>query len=144
MNLVRRLLLGPGRLPDDLHAALVAEEPALLLEELAGSVAYRGYRAPGRSAGLEKQALSGAIAITPRRLVAWTGGSEQLDVPLSDPRWRRIDVVAQSPTKVCFGYDPAFFDPATSGRVELRFRTPRAADVVATLARLRSGAGEMP
>ncbi len=133
MGFLRRLLLGPGRFPDDLRGVLLAENLLLLDEGLHGSITYRDYRAPGRRASLEKRATSGAIAVTSRRLVVWTGRSKHIDVPLRDSLRHAIQVVAETQEKVCFGYDPSLFQPATSGRVEVRLKPARAAEIVALL-----------
>ena len=57
MNVLRRLLLGSGRFPDELGTALRAEGVELLEEGLSGSVTFRDYKAPGRRYSLRKVAL---------------------------------------------------------------------------------------
>jgi hypothetical protein len=48
---------------------------------------------------------------------------------------RGIEVTTEGPEKVCLGYDPHAFNPDTSGRVEVRLKTPKAAEIVALLKR---------
>jgi hypothetical protein len=69
VNPLRRALLGSGRLPEELRATLNAEGLVLLDEELTGSITYRNYRAPGQYSSWKKEPTSGAIAVTPNRLV---------------------------------------------------------------------------
>jgi hypothetical protein len=139
MGLLRRLFLGSGRLPDDLRAQLTGEGLVLLEEELPGSITYRNYRAPRRRATLEKSAINAAIAITSQRVVVFIGGGKamdrgkHMDVPFTDHRIRDLEVVAESPGKVRIAYNPAVFRPETSGRVELRLKTPHAPDIVALI-----------
>ena len=136
MNPLRRLIVGSGLLPDDLRAALSAEGIVLIEEGLPGSVTYRNYRAPGRYSNWRKVAFSGAIAITTRRLVvAAARGGKQVDVPLVPDSRRAVQVSSDKPDTVLFTIDPHVFDPQKSGTIEIRLRTPRAAEIVARLNR---------
>jgi hypothetical protein len=130
---LRRALLGSGRLPEDLRAALIAEGLVVLEEELTGSITYRNYRAPGQRSSWKKEATSGAIAVTANRLVVWTGRSKHIDVPLDHPLRAAIEVSLDPPDRVCLGYDAAAFGPSRSGQVEVRLRTPQAAHIVDVL-----------
>ncbi|OHV29683.1 hypothetical protein CC117_28825 [Parafrankia colletiae] len=134
MNPLRRILLGAGQLPAPLRDALEAEKLVLLAEGLPGSITYRHYRAPGQRSNWRKEAVTGAIAVTAIRLVVWAGRGKNIDVPLSGPFLAAIDVGLESPDQVRFAYDAGKFSPVRSGTVEVRLRTPRAADVVALLA----------
>jgi hypothetical protein len=136
VNPLRRVFLGSGRLPDDLRGSLTAEGIVLLDEGLSGSVTYINYRAPGRSSSWRKAPFTGAIAITGQRLVvAASRGGKPINVPLADPLRDAVKVSADGPDKVLFSVDPSAFDPRKSGTVEVRLRTPRAAEVVALLNR---------
>jgi hypothetical protein len=73
MKLLRRLLLGSGRFPEELGTALRAEGFEVLEEGLPGSVTFRDYRAPGKRYSLRKVAVNGSIALTARRIVVWYG-----------------------------------------------------------------------
>jgi hypothetical protein len=133
VNVLLRLLIGTGRLPDDVREVLAAEGVAVLEEGLSGSLTLRDYRAPGRRASWKKSAVSGAIAVTGRRLLVWVGGAANIDVPLDHPGRSAVGVEAETPDRVCFTYDAAAFHDDRSGQVEVRFRTPGAAHVVDAL-----------
>lgn len=77
----RRLLLGPGRLPEPLRSQLLADDVLTLEEGLFGSVTYRRYRASGQRIGVAKQAVSAAIAVTASPLVVWASGMTHIDLP---------------------------------------------------------------
>ena len=83
---------------------------------------------------LEKEAISGAIALTASRLVVWTGRSKHIDVPLNHPLRAAIEVSYDPPDRVRFAYDAAAFGPSRSGQVEVRLRTPQAAHIADLLA----------
>jgi hypothetical protein len=133
MNPLRRLLLGAGRLPDPLRAGLDADGIVLLDEGLAGSVTYRHYRAPGRRSSYRKEAVSGAIAVSNRRLVVWAGRTKHIDLPRVGGFLATIDISVEQPDRVRFGYDAGRYNPDRSGTVEVRLRTARAAQVVELL-----------
>ncbi len=127
-------MLGSGRLPEDLRASLVASDDVVFLEEgLTGSVTRRLVRSSGRHVEWERQAASGAIAVTTgRRMLVWAGRFKHIDVAMTHPLWATIEFSIDRPNRVCFAYAPAATDPGQSGRVEVRLKTPR----VKQLARL--------
>jgi hypothetical protein len=136
VNPLRRVFLGSGRLPADLRTSLRAEGVVLLEEGLPGTVTYISYRSPRHHSTWRKVAFTGAVAVTGQRLVvAASRGGKPIDVPLADPRRDAVKVSADGPDKVLFSVDPSAFDPRTSGTVEVRLRTERAAEVVALLNR---------
>ncbi|MGH3248360.1 MAG: hypothetical protein ACRDOI_19460 [Trebonia sp.] len=139
MALLRRVLLGSGRLPAEVRVALAAEESLVLEEGLAGSATRRRFRVPGAYAGFRWDAVSGAIAVTDRRLVVWAGRFKHIDVPHDHPLRAAIDVTADRPGRICFAYDAGAGDPSRSGKVEVRLRTARAASVAELLGRLALG-----
>ena len=134
MGFLRRALFGDGRLSEDLKARLADEDLLLLVEELAGTLTYRDYHAPNRRSNLEKFAVTGGVAVTGRRLVAWTGRGENVNVPLDDARVRDMDIAVE-PGRIRIAYDPSVFNPQVTGRVELRFQTAKAAEIVALVSR---------
>jgi hypothetical protein len=135
MGLLRRLFLGSGRFPEDVRTTLVAEGPSVLEEGLAGSITYRHYRAPGTRSNWRKVGITGAIAVTDRRLVVWGGRDKQIDIPLGDERFAQLEISLDPPDRVLFACDAETFSDSRSGRVEIRLRCPRAAQVVEQLER---------
>jgi hypothetical protein len=133
VNPLRRMLLGSGRLPAELGSDLAMESLLLLDEGLSGSITFRHYRAPRSRSSWRKEPISGAIAVSSRRLVVWAGRSKHIDVPLTHPLRTAIEVTVDRPGRVCFGYDAAAFNTSRSGRVELRLRTAHAARVAELL-----------
>jgi hypothetical protein len=136
MGLLRRAFLGSGQLPGELRSAVVAEEPLVLEEGLAGSVTYRNFRAPGQYANWRKEAVSGAIAVTGQRLVVWAGRFKHIDVPHDHPLRAGIQVAAERADRICFAYDAGAGNPSRSGRVEVRLRTTQATHVAELLGQM--------
>jgi hypothetical protein len=132
MSLLGPLLLGTGQLREDLRSQLAGEGMLFLAEELPGSVALH-QRANGRPAYVKFQATSGAIAVTRRRLLVWSEGRVQIDVPIRDGRLRSIEVAADDRGRVLFAFDLERLHADRRGRMEIRMRTPQAAQVVALI-----------
>jgi hypothetical protein len=134
VNPLNRLLLGRGQIDERLRAELTAADLILLEEGLTGSITYRNYRVPGQYSSWRKAAVSGAVAVTPQRLVVWAGKGKHIDIPLAGP-WRdALEVTAEQGDRICFAYDAARFSPSRSGTVQVRLRTPNAARIAALLA----------
>ena len=133
MNVLLRLLIGPGELPEGLREELRAEGAVVLEEGLSGSLTHRSYRAPGRRVSWKRSAVSGAVAVTRRRLLVRVGGATNIDVPLDGPRRSAIEVVAETPDRVRFTYDAATFHDDRTGQVEVRLRTPKATHIAKAL-----------
>jgi hypothetical protein len=135
VNPLRRLLPGSGKVPVQLRAELAAEGLVLLEEGLRGSITYRDYRAPDRTASLSKVAFNGAIALTATRLVVWGSGARQVDTPLEGPLRSALTVTLEPPETLCFAVEAAAFDARKSGTVEVRLRSsaaPTILDLVGT------------
>ena len=133
VNLLRRLLLGAGQMPDTLKAALVADGLVLLEQALAGSVTYRHYRAPGQYSSYRKVAITGAIGISTRRLIVWGARIKQIDMPVSLIAGSGMTIAETQPGRVSFSYDAGRFSPDRSGSVEVRLHTAQAGRIVALL-----------
>jgi hypothetical protein len=136
MNVLRRLLLGSGRFPDELGTSLRGEGVEVLEEGLSGSVTFRDYSAPGRRYSLRKVAVNGAIALTTRRLVVWYGRHKEVDIPVDHALLGALSAALDEPDRLRLSYSAQAFHRERSGTVELRFTTSRAAWLVERLTAL--------
>jgi hypothetical protein len=126
---LRRLVVGSGRLPADVRAAIAAELLMLLEEELPGTVTYRNYRTPERYSKLRRKAVMGSIVLTDRRLLVCADRVKHVNVPHHDPLRAGIKVTVDQPDWICVSYDAGAGNPDRSGRVEVRLRTARASTI---------------
>lgn len=124
-----KFLLGKGTMPANLRSSLEAEGVTLLAEGLTGSITYRNYRAPGKRIGVAKQGTAGAIGISGQRLVVWVSRGSYIDVPLAMAS-SALQISADQPDRMSFRYDAGRFRTDTSGQVEIRLRTPQAAQIM--------------
>lgn len=103
----------------------------MILEEgLSGSVTFTDYRGPHFPAGSGEQPILGAIAVTRKRFVVWTGDSKHMDLPHDDPLRSRTRVSLEGPNRVRFDYDASTYVPNRSGQVSVLLATPHAARIV--------------
>jgi hypothetical protein len=130
VNALIRLVLGPGRMPEQLRARLTTEGLILLEEGLVGSITWRNYRAPGEYASWRRQAVSGAVGISNRSFVVFAGRAKRIDLPVRHPVRGAIEVTMEAPDRVMFAHDAGAMLPDRSGRIEYRLRTERAASIL--------------
>jgi hypothetical protein len=125
---------GPGFFVADLRDGLLAEGLRFLAEDLPGVMIYRRYRAPGQRVFRRTVQVRGAVGVSRRRLMVWAGGAKRIDVPFADARWdTAIDVSVDRSGRLRVVGAAAPFHPDRSGRIEYRFATDRAAEIVALL-----------
>jgi hypothetical protein len=131
-----RLLLGKGCLPDPLRAELEGEGVQQLEEGLFGTITLRGYKAPHERSSVSKQAFVGAIAVTRKRLVVWSGSrlarpwyGTQVNVGFDDQRYGNLEIAAESNDRLLIATRLEEFHPDRSGRFEIRLRTPKALEL---------------
>ncbi len=120
------LLFGSAKIPSASMTQLQTEGIVLLDENVKGSVTYRNFHRPGKSAGWEKRRIGGSIALTKTRLVAFNGPNFLIDVPLTDERLHAMRFTLEDEAILCVAFDAALFHPDWSGTIEYRFRTPQA------------------
>jgi hypothetical protein len=127
-------LFGVGKIPAGARAALESEGVLLSDEGVKGSVTYRNFRSPGRRSNWKRQWYTASIALTKTRLLAFAYSNQIIDVPLADPRFRRLEFSLEDETALLVAFDASLFHDDWSGAIEYRFKTPHAR---AFLARLR-------
>jgi hypothetical protein len=131
-----RYLLGRGVLPETLRAELEGEGVEQLAEDLFGTVTLRGYRGPDRVASFRKQSFAGAVAITRKRLVVWSGSKwgapkgMQVDIGFEDPRCQGLEIAVETPERFLVALELDQFHDDRAGRFEVRLHTPKATELV--------------
>jgi hypothetical protein len=121
----------PGTLPDDLRATLAADGLLFWAEDLDGTMTYRRYRASGHRIFRRTVKMRGAVAVTRQRLVVWAAAAKRVDLAFADARWDSALTIAVDRSgrlRIVAWVGP--FHPDRSGRIEYRFTTPHAREVV--------------
>lgn len=123
-------LFGVGKIPAAAVQALTTEGVVLMDEGLGGSVTYRNFRSPGRISSYRKVGLITSIAVTNKRLTAFSGNDPVIDVELKDPRIKQIAFSVESNGALLAAFDASLFHDDWSGTLEYRFRTPLALQII--------------
>jgi hypothetical protein len=139
LKALRTLFFGAGRMPEPARSELLAENVLALEEGLWITVTWLNFRAPGRYSNWKRQAHVGALALTSRRLVGYTRRTKIMDVPFDHPTLREVRLRLDPPGALCFACDAAKLRPEQSGTIEVRFFTPRAAEILALLQKYLPG-----
>ena len=127
---LKRWWASRGGLPGKLRAELTAEGVEVLEEGLRGTVLFRGYVVHGQRPRSGHQNVRAALVLTERRLVVHGTGAFRLEVPRG-AEW--LEAGLPGPEELRLAYDAAAAHPQRAGQIELQLRTPRAADIHATL-----------
>jgi hypothetical protein len=125
---LKRLFATRGGLPGKLRAELEAEGLELVEERIAGTITYRGYIAPGQRPASGRQSTLAALALTQKRLVIRGTGNFVLDAPPGTV----TATLEDGALKLAYAAED-IYPMSRSGSVELLLRTPRAAEIHATL-----------
>jgi hypothetical protein len=125
---LKRRWASRGGMPDAVRAELEAEGLELLEERMEGRVTYRGYVVAGQRPATGDQSTIASLALTRRRLVVRGTQGVQLDAPVG-----LVSATVPEPGVLMLAYNAEDIYPSRSGAVELRLRTPRAADIHARL-----------
>ena len=127
--LIKRILcrlLGFGKLPKVVKAALKAEGIRILEERVRVSITYRNFRASGKFFPWKRRISLGAVAVTTRRLMAYAGRIRLVNVTFDVPSIGKLDITVECPNCLCIVFGPSDFNPGQSGQIECRFHTPQA------------------
>jgi hypothetical protein len=128
VGLFKRWMASRGGLPSKLRAELEAEGLLLVEERIEGDVSYRGYEALGQRPRSGHQSTLASLALSRKRLVVQGTQSVQLEAG-PGPVTSSVD----EPGVLTLSYEAGDIYPTRSGSVTMRFKTPRANDVHATL-----------
>ncbi|MBI4704081.1 MAG: hypothetical protein HY744_23480 [Deltaproteobacteria bacterium] len=128
---LRYRLFGIGAMPPALHAAAEREGPIVLAEGVATTLRRSG-RVPGRVVCGEVRALSGALAVTDRRVVGTVGRHKVLDFPFS-AAGPGPATVTLGPEGLVFALDLGRAVRGGSGGLTLHWKEPLRAEQLARM-----------
>jgi hypothetical protein len=126
------------KFPAPVLTQLQVEGIIVLEDGVGGSITYRDFRAPGRYSGWRRVGMKASVVLTRVRLMAMNhsavgGSSPIIDVPLTDPRIRKLTASEKKKGVLSIEFDVAIFHNDWSGTIEYRFRTPQAQQLTGKL-----------
>ena len=111
-------LFGVGKIPAAWRATIEPEGVVLMDEGIAASLTYRDFRAPGKRFTWRKVAFTGAIALTESRLLALQYATPAINVPLSDERFKQLQISIEGDGTLLVAFDASLFHNDWSGTME--------------------------
>ena len=116
-----------GALPKSKRAGLESEGLQCLDEGIPLTISWRRYREPGRYIAQRCQSLTGALALSQRRLVLSAASRTVLDINLEDPVSHRLTVAQPTSETLSLSLKAEDFQPNCSGQITYLLSTSRAA-----------------
>jgi hypothetical protein len=122
LSLLERLRARADLVPADLRASLEAEGIVVSHPSVSTTLRFENYRAPGKYSALRKTRVRSALVVTKVRLAVYVRGPF-VNVPYADERFDRLDL-RTTDDALMIGFDPALFNPESSGRIDVTCRVP--------------------
>ena len=118
-----------GAIPAALRAELEGEGLVAADEGIRGWTILRDFAAPGKRFKFRMKSFTGFLAVTEKRVVAWTGKSKIVDVPFDREEFRALEIETPDPDRLLISFESSLFHPDWRGRIVLRFETPKALEL---------------
>ena len=123
-------LFGAGRVPKGVMAQIEQEGILLQDEGIGGSITFRNFRGPGRRHGWKRSWFTGSIVLTKETFLAFNFSNPVIGIPWSDEKLKELNCSLENENVLCVQYDASTFNDEWSGDIEVRFRTPLAAQIL--------------
>ncbi len=121
-------LFGLGGFPCSKREEIVPEGIIFLEEGIKVTITLKGYRDAARRSSWKRRWCLGSIAMTSRRLAAFSFSSKLLDIALEDPLFNHLEIRSDGTDCLVIRFSSSHFIKNSTGRVEYRFYFPRAAE----------------
>ncbi len=119
-------IFGIGKIREPLLSELKNENIIASDEGIRSTITYKNFRAPGRYSNWKRRWLTGAPAVTEKRLILQQFSTPAVDILFTDERFQQIEISAETGDCLLFAFHPALFLENSSGEIELRFHTGQA------------------
>jgi hypothetical protein len=119
-------LFGFGKIREPFLSQLKSEEIIASDEGIKSTLTYKNFRAPGRYSNWKRRWMSGAVALTKKRLVLQQYSQPVINLELTDVRFKKIKISLETADTLLFEFEPNLFLENSSGQIEWRCRTPHA------------------
>ena len=133
MKTILYKIFGFGKIREPLLSELKNEGIIAADEGVRSTITYKNFRAPGRYSNWKRRWMTGAYALSKKRLILQKYSIPVIDILLTDERLRKIAVSCEAEDTLLFEFDPSLFLENSTGRIEWRFRTPQARAVAEAL-----------
>lgn len=117
-----------GGIPKKMRPDLEQEGIRCVDEGIWGRVYTKDYRAPGKRFKHRLTGFTGFLAVTGKRIIAYTYWKPIINVPLEDHRLGELELELLREDVLKISFEASSFDTSRQGRIEVRFHTPKAAE----------------
>lgn len=122
MNTVLYKLFGVGKIRESFLAKLKSEGIIASDEGIRSTITYKNFRAPGRYSNWKRRWMSGAIALTSKRLVLQQYSQPVINTLLTDERLQRIKISLETEATLLLKFEPHLFIENSTGNTAHRTR----------------------
>lgn len=133
-----------GGIPKKLRPVLEAEKIILFDEGIGGWFITRNLKAPGKRFKYRREGFSGFLAITKKRIIAYTFWKRQINISVEDPKISELFVQIVTPQSISISFESSVFNRGWQGAIELRFNTSRAPKFYEVLRHIGVSQGAAP
>ena len=119
-------LFGIGKIHEPVLFTLKSEEIIASDEGIKSTITYKNFRAPGRYSNWKRRWMTGAVALTKKRLILQQYSQPVINILLTDERFKKIKVSLEAEDVLLFEFAPDLFLEFSSGEIEWRSYTPHA------------------
>ena len=125
-----------GGIPKKLRPLLEAEGMVVCDEGIGGWYITKDLKAPGKRFKHRREGFSGFLAITQKRVIAYTNWKRQINILIEDPRISAIHAEIVDSQRIGLSFESSLFRSDWQGVIELHFNTPKAREFHAALNRI--------
>lgn len=115
-----------GRIPKKVRPVLEREGLRCMDEGIGGWVYMNDYRAPGKRFRHRLTGFTGFLAVTEKRVIAYTYWKPVINIPVEDPRLKALELELPKNNALKISFESSAFDASRRGRIEVRFKTDKA------------------
>lgn len=109
---------GIGKIGEPLLSELKNEGIVASDEGIPATITYLNFRAPGRYHNWKRRWMTGALAVTEKRLVLQQYSTPVINISLTDERFRKLQVSCEAEDALLFEFEPNLFLENSSGKIE--------------------------
>lgn len=119
-------IFGIGKIHESVISHLESEGIIASDEGIKATITYKNFRAPGRYSNWKRRWMTGAVALTEKRLILQQYSQPVINVLLNEERLKKIKVSLETEDVLLLKFSPDLFLEFSSGEIEWRCYTPQA------------------
>jgi len=117
-----------GGIPKKVRPVLESEGILVCDEGIRGWIFMKNFRAPGKRFKYRRAGFAGFLAVTRKRVIAYTYWRPIINIGLDNSRISEIELELEKPGKLVIAFESSAFHPEMEGRIEVTFYTAAAGE----------------